>query len=141
MAARARPKDRFSRTVHLDPDEVARFASAAGDDNPLHHDPAAAAASRFGRRIASGPQTSSLLMGLAASHYAASGPMLGLEFTFRFRRPVYADERVDLEWMVVQVRPSRSLGGEIVSLVGRMRNADGQTAVGAKGRVLLVDRA
>jgi hypothetical protein len=58
--------------------------------------------------------------------------MLGLDFGFRFRRPVFADETVRLEWLVVAVRPAPRLGGATVELRGRLRNAAGETAVGAK---------
>jgi acyl dehydratase len=42
--------------------------------------------------------------------------MLGLDFGFRFRRPVFADETVRLEWLVVAVRPAPRLGGATVEL-------------------------
>lgn len=137
---RAQPRERFSKEVALTPGDVAAFARAAGDDNPVHHDPAFAAGTRYGRLIASGTQTSALLMGLTASHFSSRGAMVGLEFWFRFRRPVYADERVRVEWLVVKVTPHARLGGDIVDLRGRIRGQDGQTAVGAKGRVLVTDR-
>ena len=136
---RARPGERFSRTVDLTRRSVADFARAAGDDNPIHHDGAFAAATSFGRVIASGPQTSALLMAHTASHFSESGPMLGLEFGFKFRRPVFADQTVRLDWLVISVRESSSLGGEIVDLRGRMVDEEGTTVVGAKGRVLLRD--
>ena len=134
---RARKGSRFESRVQLTPDEVSRFARAAGDENPMHHDEAYARASRFGRRIASGPHTSALLMAATASHFSRSGPMVGLEFSFRFRRAVPADARVRIEWLVVDVRPSARLRGELVDLRGRLQLEDGATAVGASGRVLL----
>jgi acyl dehydratase len=33
------PRERFSAEVALTPDHVAGFATAAGDTNPVHHDP------------------------------------------------------------------------------------------------------
>ena len=136
---RTRPGERFSKSVHLTPESVASFAAAAGDDNPLHHDAAHAAGTSFGRVIASGTQTSALLMAHTATHFSESGPMLGLEFGFRFRRPVFADQTVRLDWLVVAVRASERLGGEVVDLRGRMVDAAGETVVGARGRVLLRD--
>lgn len=138
MSARARPHQRFRARVQLSSESVRRFALEAGDENPVHTDAEYSRGTRFGRPIASGTHTSSLLMGLTATHFSEGGAMLGLEFSFRFRRPVYADESVELEWLVTAVRPSAQLGGELVDLVGRLRNAAGQTAVGARGRVLLV---
>jgi 3-hydroxybutyryl-CoA dehydratase len=137
---RAYPRERFSAEIHLTPASVSEFADAVGDDNPVHHDRAFAATTRFGRPIASGTQTTALLLGLTASHFSKRGAMLGLEFWVGFRRPVYADETIRLEWLVISVTPSEKLNGEIVDLRGRVRRADGQTAVGAKGRVLVTDQ-
>ncbi len=138
--AAARPHERFSRTVTLEAEDVASFARAAGDDNPVHRDPAFAATTRFGRPIASGTQTTALLLGLAASHFSERAAMVGLEFWVRFRRPVPAGDTVVVEWLVVDVRADARLGGDVVDLRGRVRRGDGVTAVGAKGRVLVADR-
>jgi acyl dehydratase len=57
-----------------------------------------------------------LLLGLTASHFSKRGAMVGLEFWQRFRRPVFADETIRIEWLVVRVTPNQRLGGEIVEL-------------------------
>jgi acyl dehydratase len=46
---RAYPRERFSSEVTLSPAIVTEFANAAGDSNPIHHDPEFAATTRFGR--------------------------------------------------------------------------------------------
>lgn len=135
-----RPHERFELEVALDPEDVARRAEAVGDRNPVHHDAEFAARTRFGRQIASGAHTSSLMMGLTASHFSRTASMLGLEFWFGFRRPVYADERIRLEWLVIGVTPNETLGGDVVELRGRILGEDGLTALGAKGRVLVTER-
>ena len=136
----ARPHERFSATVTLDPHIVSAFAHSVGDTNPVHHDAGLAARSRFGRLIASGPQTTAHLLALTASHFSKRGAMLGLEFWVRFRRAIYADETITLEWLVVSVKHNDRLEGDIVDLRGRIRNENGETAVGAKGRVLITQR-
>jgi acyl dehydratase len=137
---RVRPYERFSSEVTLTPAMVAAYARAAGDTNPVHHDPGFAAGSRYGRLIASGTHTTALLLGLTASHFSTRGAMVGLEFWVRFRRPVFADETVRLEWLVVKVTPNEKLKGDVVELRGRIRGQDGATALGAKGRVLVTER-
>jgi 3-hydroxybutyryl-CoA dehydratase len=137
---RARPGERFSSEVTLTPAMVGAYARAAGDDNPVHHDAEFAASTRYRRLIASGTHTTALLLGLTASHFSKTGAMVGLEFWVRFRRPVYADETIRLEWLVVKVSPNEKLDGEIVELRGRIKGQDGQTALGAKGRVLVSAR-
>ena len=124
----------------MSPEAVVSFANAAGDNNPIHHDAAFAANTRFGRPTASGPHTTALLLALTASHFSKKGTMVGLEFWVRFRRPIYADEIIRLEWLVVKVTPNDKLNGEVVELRGRIQGRDGKTAVGAKGRVLVMDR-
>lgn len=119
---------------------VAEFATAAGDSNPIHHDAEFAATTRYGRLIASGPHTTALLLALTAKHFSQRGAMVGLEFWVRFQRPVYADETIRLEWLVVKVTPHARLNGDIVELRGLVQGADGKTAVGAKGRVLVTDQ-
>ena len=137
---RAYPRERFSSELTLTPAIVSAYAHAAGDANPIHHDPGFASSTRYGRVIASGTHTTALLLGLTASHFSKVGFMVGLEFWVRFRRPIYADETVRLEWLVIKVTPNQKLHGEIVDLRGRIRSRDGDTAVGAKGRVLVTDR-
>ena len=119
------PHERFSAVLALAPAATSAFARAAGDLNPLHHDADFAATTRFGRMLASGPQTTAHLMALTASHFSKRGAMLGLEFWFT------------LEWLVVAVNQNRRRNGEIIDLRGRIRKETGETAVGAKGRVLV----
>ena len=136
---KATPRDRFSSTVTLTPESVSTYATAVGDDNPVPHDPAFAAGTRFRRPIASGTHTTALLLALTASHFTKQGAMVGLEFWVRFRRASYADERLLLEWLVIKVTPNAALRGDVVELRGRIRGQDGRTALGAKGRVLVTD--
>lgn len=137
---RAYPREHFSSELTLTPAIVSAYAHAAGDFNPIHHDPDFASSTRYGRVIASGTHTTALLLGLTASHFTKVGVMVGLEFWVRFRRPIYADETIRLEWLVIKVTPNQKLDGEIVDLRGRIRSQNGDTAVGAKGRVLVTDR-
>src|SRR5271156_3189614 len=132
-----RPGVRFSSEVTLTAASVAQFARLVGDTNPIHYDAAYALQTRYGRVIASGTQTTALLLALTASYFSKRGGMVGLEFWQRFRCPVFANERIRLEWLVVRVTPNPRLGGDVVELRGRIKGSDGRTAVGAKGRVLV----
>jgi acyl dehydratase len=132
--------ERIERRVMLHEPEIAEFARLCGDANPLHSDAAYAAETRFGGIIACGPQYASLLMGLVASHYSRDGAMLGLEFTFRFRKAVHAGDTIDLCWEVIEVTPKASLQGDLVTLEGRITNQDGVECLGATGKVLVTGR-
>jgi acyl dehydratase len=131
--------ERFAKAHRFDVEQVKAFATAAGDDNPLHHDEAAAAASRYGRLIASGTQTSALLLGLTASHFSKRGPVVGVGFSLAFKRPVYADERVTIEWIITAIRPRASGKGHLIDLEGSLRNDAGEVCVAATGTVLAFD--
>jgi 3-hydroxybutyryl-CoA dehydratase len=132
--------ERFFSEVTLTPAKVAAFSVAAGDVNPIHFDAQFAATTRFGKVIASGTHTSALLLGLTATHFSQRGSVVGLEFTVTFRRAVFADETVRVEWDVIKVTPNAKLKGEIVDMLGRLLGGDGQPSVEAKGRVLVAER-
>ena len=135
-----KPHDRFSAVHVLTPEQVAEQALAVGDDNPLHHDPAFASSTRYGRPIASGTHTTALLLGLTAAYFSKGMSMVGLDYWVGFRRPIYADETIRMEWLVIRVTPKEKLGGSIVELRGRILGQDGKTSLGAKGRLLITEK-
>jgi acyl dehydratase len=130
----------FSETLTLTPEQAKSFSRAARDFNPLHLDEAAAAHSRYGKLIVSGTQTAAHLMALTATHFAGRGEVVGLDFSIRFHKPVYADETVTLFWEVVEVKPAPSGKAEVVNLKGRVSNEKGELAVAATGRVMVAEK-
>ncbi len=129
----------FSKEVRFDALGIAEFGRLCGDTNPLHHDAAYAAASRFGSIIASGPQVTSLMMAMIAAFFASRGPGVGLGFNFRLRSAVRAGETVTMRWRITAVKEKRSLGGRIISLEGEAVRPEGTVAVAATGEVLGMD--
>lgn len=129
----------FSKEVPFDSPGIAEFARLCGDTNPLHHDAAYAARSRFRGIIASGPQVTSFMMAMVAAFFTARGPGVGLGFNFRLRSAVRAGEVVTMRWRVTAVKEKRSLGGHVISLEGEAVRPDGTVAVAATGEVLGMD--
>ena len=129
----------FSREVHFDAAGIAAFATSCGDTNPLHHDPAYAATTRFGGIIACGPHVTSLLMAMTAAHFAPRGPGVGLGFAFRLCSAVRAGETVAMRWRVTAVTPKASLKGRVIQLEGEAIRPDGTVAVTATGEALAMD--
>jgi hypothetical protein len=41
---------------------------------------------------------------------------------------------------VISVKPNARLQGEVIDLRGRVRKENGETAVGAKGRILVTEK-
>jgi acyl dehydratase len=79
-------------------------------------------------------------MGLVASYFSKTSAMLGLEFTFNFRKPVRPGDTLVLNWEVVAVTPKASLDGEIVSLAGSIINQEGVEVLASTGKVLVTAR-
>jgi len=129
--------ERIEGQVALSGEEIANFARLCGDQNPLHHDEEYARQTRFGGIIACGPHMTSLMMGMVATHFSRETAMLGLEFTFHFRKAVLADEPITIAWEVMTVRPKASLGGELVTLEGQASNQQGQVVLTGTGKVLI----
>lgn len=136
---RVRVGETFSETLTMTPGEAKAFSRAARDFNPLHLDETAAANSRYGRLIVSGTQMAAHLMALTATHFTARGEAVGLDFSLRFHKPVYADETITLTWDVVEVNPTAA-GREVVDLKGRVTNQKGELAVAATGRIMVAEK-
>jgi acyl dehydratase len=89
--------------------EILDFAGRF-DPQPMHTDPAAAAAGPFGGLIASGWHTAGVLMRLYADHYlsrVASLASPGVD-ELRWPTPLRPGDRVRLRATVLAARPSRS---------------------------------
>ena len=84
--------ERFSEVIHMTPEDAAAFARAAHDPNPLHHDPDVAARSHYGKLTVSGTQTASRLMALIATYFSEKHDVVGVDFSVRFHKAVFADE-------------------------------------------------
>lgn len=130
-----RAQTRFTR------EQITQFAVLSGDTNPLHHDRQAAERASFGEIIASGQQTASQLMGLAASHFSRhddgiAREMLALNFNFSFQAPVFADQVLTLAWRVGRLEPNARRGGYIAHLEGSASVA-GRPCVIGRGTILV----
>jgi len=89
-AAPLRVGERFTRRVVFDLASIREFATLSGDFNPLHHDAAFAARSRYEAVIVSGPHIVALLMGLDATWLTQRFDAVGLHFDFRFVKAIPA---------------------------------------------------
>ena len=105
---RARIGEIFSETLTMTPEEAKTFSRAARDLNPLHLDEDFAAKSRYGRLIISGTQAGAHLMALPATYFRTRGETVGLDFSIRFHKPIYADETITLIWEVTEVKTTSS---------------------------------
>lgn len=128
-----------SEATYTAPEEIGRasirlFALAMQDDNPLHHDQDAAAASRHGGIIASPTLVceTNQFYRCAATEAGYFGhlwdlPGLGGEFLrggneYEFNQPVRPEDRVTVTWKIldIQVRQTRE-GGRLIVVTSEAR--------------------
>lgn len=133
----ARIGESFEHTETIDEEAISAFAHMIGDLNPLHHDGMAAAASRFGGIIASGPHCASILLAQAANYFSRSASMVGLEFSLKFHGPVRPGEVLRFRWEVTGVAWNEKLNGDIVSLAGSVSNPAGTDLLSSRGKILV----
>lgn len=131
----------IERTDRYTREDIEGFAAACHDSNPLHRSDRAQR-SRFGEVIASGEQTSSMLLGLAISHFARprdepESEVLVLHVNFAFSGPVFASEDIQLRWEITQIDWNATLGGHVVLLSGGVRTARPKSALVARASLLV----
>ena len=94
----------FSKTITEA--DVELFAGISGDTYPLHVDAEYAKTTRFGRRIAHGLLSASLLSTVNASLMGVPGGLY-VEQSLRFRRPVFIGDRLTARTEVTSVDVER----------------------------------
>ncbi len=134
-----RPGDHAEQERLLTREDVVRLATELGDPNPLHHDEAVAARSRFGGLIACGGHLVGLLTSACAAFTTSHGPGVGLAFSYQLRRAARAGTRLRLRWEVLSVERSERPRGELVRLAGSIRDEDGVLLVSGEGSILARD--
>ncbi len=137
--------EQCSRRVRFGREEIAAFARLTGDTNPLHQDDAVAQRARFGEIVASGQQTAAAMMGLVSAHFSTplagcARQVIGLNFNFAFKHPVFADQELLLHWRVSSVEWSARLGGAIGHLDGTAGVRGSAPSVIGRGTVLVQRR-
>lgn len=121
-------------------EDIKRVAASLGDNNPLHHDEAVAAQSRFGTLIASAGHSTGVFVSLLAEYFTQAGEALGLEFKYKLKRAVPAGLDATLMWRVVALEPSHKLGGDIAKVEGTLTGADGRVYIEGSGFLLILPR-
>jgi 3-hydroxybutyryl-CoA dehydratase len=95
---------RFAKTITEA--DILLFSAISGDNNPVHLDAEAAAASFFGERVAHGMLTASLISGLLGSKLPGPGAVY-VSQTLRFRAPVRIGQTVAATAEVTALDPAR----------------------------------
>ncbi|HRE48726.1 MAG TPA: MaoC family dehydratase [Aggregatilineales bacterium] len=109
-----------SRTTPITDEAVRAFAALSGDTNPVHLDESYAATTRFGRRIAHGMFTASLLSAVLGCDLPGVGTVY-LSQTLTFKAPVYIGQTITASVEVTAYREDK----RITTLKTLCTNQDG----------------
>lgn len=115
------------------------WSSLTGDWVPLHTDAEYAARSPFGERIAHGPLTLSLALGLSVQLGLFDRSVLawlGVD-AVRAHRPVCCGDTIHAELRVAELRPSSRAGRDVCGLDYRVRNQRGEDVMTFRNALLL----
>jgi acyl dehydratase len=106
--------------------DVNLFAGLVGDFTPIHVDETFAKDSIFGGRIAHGPLTMSMAIGLLAQSGILDESVLGLlSLTWDFSRPVMLGDTIRARVKVIEARRSSRLGAGVAKFQFEVLKQDG----------------
>lgn len=126
--------DRIKLEVHITDEMVRKFAEVSGDFNPVHMDDEYAAKTIFKRRIAHGMLSGALISQALGQQLGPGG--IYLSQTMKFMAPVYIDDHISVELLVVTFNEGRGIG-HIETLVKR---ANGDLCVKGEAMIMTAGR-
>ena len=103
-------------------DKIETFAELTGDYNPIHMDAEYAATTPFGRRIAHGALSASLISAILGNDLPGPGAIF-TELNMRFRKPAFIDDEIVAhaevfeikeKYGLVKMKVSCSVNGKII---------------------------
>lgn len=112
--------------------DIQAFAEVTGDHNPIHLDDEFAKSTRFGRRIAHGMLTASLISSVLANKLPGEGSVY-LGQSLQFVAPVFPGDEVTARVTVKQIRDDKP----ILKLETICVNQHGDTVVRGEATVLI----
>lgn len=128
--------DSAETTKIIEQSDIAAFAEVTGDHNPVHVDEAFAQKTRFGRRIAHGMLTASLISSVLANKLPGEGSVY-LGQTLQFVAPVFPGDEVTARVTVTEVRENKP----ILKLETICLNQRGETVIRGEATVLVSEIA
>lgn len=103
-----KPGDTASLARTISEDDIRSFADATGDRNPLHLDEEFAKQTRFGRCIAHGMLSASLISAVIANELPGQGSIY-LGQTLQFVAPVFPGDTVTARVTVSAIREDKPI--------------------------------
>lgn len=128
----------IASTIYLDEKDIRKGAELIGDKNPIHYSYDAAVKAGFKSIIASGGYTSSLFVATLTQYFEKSGPLMGLENQFCFKKPVLANQLLSVKWVTEIITPKQRLKGDIVTFKGVVINENNDVILTGIAKVLFL---
>lgn len=100
--------DSAESTRTIDQSDIQAFADVTGDHNPVHLDESFAQTTRFGRRIAHGMLTASLISSVLANKLPGEGSIY-LTQTLQFVAPVFPGDEITARVTVTDIRETKGI--------------------------------
>ncbi|PWT88000.1 MAG: enoyl-CoA hydratase [Blastocatellia bacterium] len=123
--------DTAEETKTITAADIQTFADITGDHNPVHLDEEFAKTTRFGRRIAHGMLSASLISAVLANKLPGPGSVY-LGQTLRFLAPVFPGDEVTARVTVVDIRADKP----ILKLHTVCVNQKGETVIRGEATIL-----
>ena len=95
-------------TKTIEQSDIDAFANVTGDHNPVHVDAEFARTTRFGKRIAHGMLTASLISAVLANHLPGEGSVY-LGQTLQFVAPVFPGDEITARVTVREIREDKPI--------------------------------
>jgi len=118
-------------TKTIEQSDIDAFARVTGDHNPVHVDEEFAKTTRFGRRIAHGMLTASLISAVLANKLPGEGSVY-LGQTLKFVAPVFPGDEITARVTVLEIREDKP----IVKLETVCVNQRGEVVIRGEATVL-----
>jgi 3-hydroxybutyryl-CoA dehydratase len=123
-------------TKTIEQADIVAFASVTGDHNPVHVDEEFAKTTRFGKRIAHGMLTASLISAVLANKLPGEGSVY-LGQTLKFVAPVFPGDEVTARVTVKEIREDKP----IVKLETICVNQRDEVVIRGEATVLLPEKS
>ena len=122
-------------TKTIEQADINAFADVTGDHNPVHVDETFAQTTRFGRTIAHGMLTASLISSVLANKLPGPGSVY-LGQTLKFVAPVYPGDQITARVTVKEIREDKA----IVKLETICVNQRDEIVIRGEATVLATDK-
>jgi 3-hydroxybutyryl-CoA dehydratase len=129
------PGDSAEITKTIEQTDIDAFADLTGDHNPVHVDEEFAKTTRFGRRIAHGMLTASLISSVLANKLPGEGSVY-LGQTLEFLKPVFPGDEITARVTVKEIREDKP----IVKLETLCMNQRDEIVIRGEATVLAADK-